>query len=118
MVERRKVQGHDKKHPAKSAGIVRVISYTLGALAVAAIGVFGLSAYFNASPPPVAQVEEDLHSGSIVFSMPNSDTCVRQQFDNATGQVRKNVVVDCEKLGGQKGQGTRIETIASGFRGR
>jgi hypothetical protein len=95
----------------------RTVALTAGACVVAAAAVLSILLLYQRTPQPVPE-DTKRQSGSIVISTPDGDTCVRQQFDNKTGQVRHDAIIDCRNMTAGRGQGMRIEAISSGFRGR
>src|ERR1700761_1632503 len=71
---------------------------------VAVIGVsLGLGAYWAADfyraqrDAQVAETDDDIYTGSILFMADKGDLCHQLLFDNQSGQVSDNGYVDCLK---------------------
>jgi hypothetical protein len=85
---------------------------------------------FRASPGPTSRTaagsDDGLRTGSILIVTPTGNLCRESSIDNTTGRIQSNGWVDCDEAlakaantaAGSRSQGSRLDLIREGFRGR
>jgi hypothetical protein len=85
---------------------------------------------YKASPDPTSRSaagsDESLRTGSILIVTPTGNLCRESSIDNTTGRIQSNGWVDCDEAlakaantaAGSRSQGSRLDLIREGFRGR
>jgi hypothetical protein len=103
-----------------------IVVIALGSLI--GLGLFGTNEYVKvqrrAEAAAQAPSPTEINTGSILIMPDQGDACRQIIFDNRTGQLNDNGVVDCQRAAYQGTDGTpkrlssaRVRVIASGFRG-
>jgi len=93
------------------------------ALVVVAIDEFVMA---QRKPPEAAAKagapsDDEIYTGSILFTPIEGRTCHQYLFDNRTGRIRDNGNVDCERsryAGSKNSPVARARAISAAFRGR
>jgi hypothetical protein len=74
---------------------------------------------------PKAPQDEEIYTGSILFMPPSGDTCRQYLFDNISGRLSDNGMVDCMRAAyhpasapPKKWSAERVHVIRDGFRER
>ena len=67
---------------------------------------------------PVAQSDDEIYTGSILYTPYGGRICRQILFDNRTGRSSDNSYVDCEHAAyrGASDKGSRVQSISSWFR--
>ena len=115
---------------ASAAGTLRpdLVRALLACLALAA--VIGLAVFLGTGTPqatrvasaPLAQSDDDLTTGSIVFVPILGNRCRKRLIDNATWHIRDDGEVDCSTALSQstnahpRWSAARVDVIRKGFR--
>jgi hypothetical protein len=119
-----------KPSAAGRAGDVRRAIQAGGFLLLVCVSAVVIAGWFRASLNPASRSpaarQAELSKGSMLVVSPTGDLCRESTIDNSTGQIRNNGWVNCEQAlakaanPGADGrpQGSRLDIIREGFRGR
>jgi hypothetical protein len=74
----------------------------------------------NTAPLVVKPDDDEIYTGSILFSPHDGSLCRRLLFDNRTGQFADAGHVNCDQIyssGAKRWSWARVQAISQGFRG-
>ncbi len=86
-----------------------------------ALGLFVNEKYLTKrqlTAQPVAPSNDEIYTGSILFTPPEGSTCRQFLFDNQTGRLSDNGNVDCERaegIGAEHYPTARLSAISRAF---
>jgi hypothetical protein len=96
--------------------------HTITAVAVfLTLGLFVNEEYLTMRPhaaQPVAPSDDEIYTGSILFTPPEGSICRQFLFDNRTGRFRDHGNVDCDRaegIGAEHYPTARLSAISRGF---
>jgi hypothetical protein len=121
------------KKPQRSGGAVRQVMVVISIGACLGVAAFGLEGYIALKhhqvaakqAAAVAATDEEIYTGSILYTSDRGNLCRQLLFDNQNGQFTDNGVVDCERAAyhnvnedAKHWSAARVRVISSGFRGQ
>jgi hypothetical protein len=114
-----------RQHDFRQTAVVITIGTLLGIALFATGGYISARQQAAAPEPAVAENDDELYTGSILYMPDEGRVCHQLLFQNLTGRFLDNGYVDCVQASYNSANGApkqmsaaRVKVISSGFRER